>query len=162
MRRLLPYPVLFVGLFVMWLLIQQSLGVGQSIMAFIIAFCATHAMAALTPDQPKIRNPHKIIQLIGVVAVDVVRSNYAVARIILEGSKKEQTSGFVLMHLKLKDKVGLAVLSCILTATPGSAWLEYNAADNTVLIHVLDLVDETEWVDTIRHRYEALLLEIFQ
>lgn len=162
MKRILPYPVLFVGLFAMWLLVQQSLGVGQSIMALIIAFAATHAMAALTPEQPKIRNVHKIFQLIALVSVDVVRSNYAVARIILEGSKKEQTSGFVLMELKLQDKVGLAVLSCILTATPGSAWLEYNAAENTVLIHVLDLVDEQEWVATIRHRYEALLLEIFQ
>lgn len=162
MRRLLPYPVLFVGLFIMWLLIQQSLGVGQSIMAFIIAFAATHAMAALTPDQPKIRNIHRIFVLLGHVAVDVVRSNYAVARIILEGRKNTHTSGFVLMQLQLKDRVGLAVLSCILTATPGSAWLEYHAADSTVLLHVLDLVDEVTWVDTVRHRYEALLLEIFQ
>jgi len=28
-------------------------------------------------------------------------------------------------------------------------------------IHVLDLVDETEWVRTIKGRYERLLLEIF-
>lgn len=162
MRRLLPYPVLFVGLFVMWLLIQQSLGVGQSIMALIIAFFATHAMAALQPEKPRIRNIRKIFVLLGYVAIDVVRSNYAVARIVLEGSRNEHTSGFVLMELELKDKVGLAVLSCILTATPGSAWLEYHAADSTVLLHVLDLVNEESWVETVRHRYEALLLEIFQ
>jgi multicomponent K+:H+ antiporter subunit E len=33
---------------------------------------------------------------------------------------------------------------------------------STALIHVFDLVDETQWVETIRARYESLLMEIFQ
>ncbi len=66
------------------------------------------------------------------------------------------------MPLELKDPAALAVLSCIITATPGSAWLEYSPAESTVLIHVLDLIDEQQWVDTIKRRYEDLLLEIFR
>ncbi|RYE58485.1 MAG: Na+/H+ antiporter subunit E, partial [Rhizobiaceae bacterium] len=38
---------------------------------------------------------------------------------------------------------------------------EYDRARSTVLIHVFDLVDEKEWVATVKKRYEALLLEIF-
>ena len=64
--------------------------------------------------------------------------------------------------LELRDRSALAILACIITATPGSAWLEYDAARGTVLIHVLDLIDEQQWIDTIKHRYERLLLEIFQ
>ena len=30
------------------------------------------------------------------------------------------------------------------------------------MIHVLDLIDESEWVRTIKGRYERLLLEIFE
>jgi multicomponent K+:H+ antiporter subunit E len=30
------------------------------------------------------------------------------------------------------------------------------------MIHVLDLVDENEWIRTIKGRYERLLLEIFE
>jgi multicomponent K+:H+ antiporter subunit E len=30
------------------------------------------------------------------------------------------------------------------------------------MIHVLDLIDEGEWVQTIKGRYERLLLEIFE
>jgi len=29
-------------------------------------------------------------------------------------------------------------------------------------IHVLDLIDENAWIRTIKHRYERLLLEIFE
>ncbi|GLQ11155.1 Na+/H+ antiporter subunit E [Devosia yakushimensis] len=162
MKRILPYPLLFVGLLLMWLLLQQSLGLGHILLGGLIALGASHAMAALQPEQPTIRRPFKIARLIVLVLVDVARSNLAVARIILAGRQPSHKPGFLLLPLDLKDKSGLAVLSCIVTATPGSAWLEYDPVDSTVLIHVLDLVDEQEWIDTIKHRYEARLLEIFQ
>lgn len=53
------------------------------------------------------------------------------------------------------------MLAVILTSTPGSAWLEYDSNDNSVLLHVLDIKDESIWRDTIKNRYEKLLLEIF-
>jgi len=56
---------------------------------------------------------------------------------------------------------GLATLACIITSTPGTLWVDFNEASGTLTIHVLDLVDETEWVRTIKGRYERPLLEIF-
>ena len=57
---------------------------------------------------------------------------------------------------------GLAALACIITATPGTLWVEYDSADNTMLLHVLDLIDEEEWVRIIKDRYETRLMEIFE
>ena len=38
-----------------------------------------------------------------------------------------------------------------------------NLADISLrAVHVLDLVDESEWVERIKGRYERLLLEIFE
>lgn len=162
MRRLLPYPLMSAGLLVFWLLLQQSLGLGQLLLGTAVALFAGRALAALQPERPRIRRPIKIVQLMALVAVDVLRSNLAVAWIVLQGRRREQTAGFLLVPLELRDNSALAVLSCIITSTPGSAWLEYNAARGTVLIHVLDLVDEAQWIETIKHRYERLLLEIFQ
>jgi multicomponent K+:H+ antiporter subunit E len=64
--------------------------------------------------------------------------------------------------LDLRDPYGLAVLACIITATPGTAWIEYAADSGILVIHVLDLVSEEEWVDLIKDRYESLLMEIFE
>ncbi|MBM6584501.1 Na+/H+ antiporter subunit E, partial [Microvirga sp. BT689] len=64
--------------------------------------------------------------------------------------------------LDLRSRNGLAVLSIIITSTPGTIWVEYNAARSTLLLHVLDLVDETVWIRTIKGRYERLLMEIFE
>lgn len=161
-KRIMPYPILFVLLLLMWVLLQQAAGVGQLLLGSIIAFGAIHAMALLKPERPKVRGLDKVFVLMWHVLVDVLRSNIAVASLILAGDRRAVTSGFIRLPLQLEDKTGLAVLACIVTATPGSAWLEHSAADNSVLVHVLDLKDEQEWVDTLKHRYESLLLEIFQ
>ena len=58
------------------------------------------------------------------------------------------------------EPAALAVLACILTCTPGTAWVEYDSTANKLLIHVFDLVDEAYWIDLIKNRYERLLLEM--
>ena len=160
MMRLLPYPLLTASLLVMWLLLNQF-SLGHLVLGSIIALVASRAMAALQPAKPQIRRWDKIPLLVWLVFVDICRSNIAVAGIILSG-RRRQNSGFVTIPLDLRDRTGLAVLACIVTSTPGTAWLEYNSTNGNVLIHVLDLVDEQEWIDTIKHRYEHLLMEIFE
>ncbi len=161
MRRLLPHPILAAILLVLWLVLQQSIGLGHIILGSIIAVLASLAANAVLPEQVVLKRPWKLVQLIAVAGVDVVQSNLAVLMILLN-PKARPTAGFIEMKLELTNRLGLAVLACLLTATPGSAWLEYNGERNTVLIHVLDLKDEAEWVASIKKRYESLLLEIFE
>ena len=92
---------------------------------------------------------------------DIVRSNIAVARRVLGLERRRWTSGFVEIPIELRDPYGLATLACIITSTPGTLWMDFDEASGTLTIHVLDLVDKSEWVRTIKGRYERLLLEIF-
>ncbi|MBJ3786936.1 Na+/H+ antiporter subunit E [Devosia sediminis] len=162
MSRIFPYPLLTIALTLMWLLLQQSAGLGHILLGFAVAWSASQAMAKLQPHRPIIRRPGLVLKLFALVTVDIIRSNIAVSRIVLAGDRRETTAGFIKMPLELRDPAGLAVLSCIITATPGSAWLEYSPAESSVLIHVLDLIDDEEWVQTVKQRYEVLLLEIFR
>jgi multicomponent K+:H+ antiporter subunit E len=63
--------------------------------------------------------------------------------------------------LELRDPYGLAALACIITSTPGTLWVDFNEASGILTIHVLDLVNESEWVGLIKERYERRLMEIF-
>jgi multicomponent K+:H+ antiporter subunit E len=40
--------------------------------------------------------------------------------------------------------------------------VNYNLETGVLHLHVLDLVDETSWIERIKGRYERLLLEIFE
>ena len=162
MSRVFPYPLLTALLVALWLLLQQSLNPGHVLLGGIIATIGSQAIAALQPERVKIRRPGKIVKLVALVTLDIIRSNIAVTRIILGARPMKEKEGFLIVPLKLTNTYGLVILACIVTATPGSAWIEYSATRSTVLIHVLDLVDEAQWRETLKSRYETLLLEIFE
>jgi multicomponent K+:H+ antiporter subunit E len=118
-------------------------------------------MGALRPEEPRMRKWYLLPKLVGIVMLDIIRSNFAVSVVILRGRAKGRRSSFIDPQLELSDPTALAILAVIVTSTPGSAWLEYDSRRSSVLIHVLDLVDEDDWRDLIKNRYEKLLLEIF-
>jgi multicomponent K+:H+ antiporter subunit E len=161
MSRVLPYPVLTAALLLMWMLLT-SFSPGQFLLGGVIAAAASRAMAALHPSKPRLRRWQVIPKLLGIVVLDILRSNIAVASLILQGGGRDRMSGFVAIPLDLRDSTGLAVLACIVTSTPGTAWVEYAHDTGVLLIHVLDLKEEEEWVTLIKNRYEALLMEIFE
>lgn len=159
MKRLIPHPLLAAGLLGMWLLLNQSLSPGQIVLGSAVALLASHGLAALRPEPVRIVSVRPVLRLAGLVLADIVRSNIAVARIIL--FDKKRVSGFVRIPLELRNIHGLTVLACIITATPGTLWAQLDRANGVLLVHVLDLVDEDAWIRLIKSRYEALLLDIF-
>ncbi|NGM48832.1 Na+/H+ antiporter subunit E [Caulobacter sp. 602-2] len=161
-RALLPHPLLALGLFVTSLLMSGSVEPPALALAAVLALATPQVMRALDAQTIRIRSPGAIVSLAGCVVVDVLRSNWAVAAIILGRRRHERRSGFIHVPLDLKDRYALAVLAVILTATPGTLWVEYDSATGRLLLHVLDLVEEDEWIRLIKDRYERRLMEIFE
>jgi multicomponent K+:H+ antiporter subunit E len=161
MTWLVPFPLASFGLFVFWLVLNQSLAPGQILLAGALALAGGWALAALELPNARPKRPGAIVRLVALVVADIVRSNVAVALIILGFQRRQRTAGFVEIPLELRDPHGLAALACIITSTPGTLWVDFDDSTGTLTIHVLDLVDKSEWVRTIKGRYERLLLEIF-
>ena len=160
-RRLLPYPLLSALLAALWLVLNQSLSPGAIVLGAELGLLLGKVFAMLRAPRARMRNYPLAAWLLLVVVRDIVRSNFAVARLILRGGRRVH-SGFVSIPLTLTDRHGLAVLACIITSTPGTIWVSYDPAGSVLLIHVLDLVNEQAWIDTIQQRYERPLREIFE
>jgi multicomponent K+:H+ antiporter subunit E len=161
MRRVLPHPLLSVALLLMWLLLNRF-SPGHLVLGIAVALLAGRAMAALEPARPRVRRWDLVVRLLLRVTADIVRSNINVAGLILRGSQARRHEGFVDIDLDLRDPTALAVLAIIVTATPGTAWIDYDAAGRRLLLHVFDLVDPDEWRDTVNNRYGGMLREIFE
>lgn len=162
MRRVLPHPLLVLSLIFVWLLLTRF-SLGHLVLGTVIATFAGWAFARIEPDPPRIRAYLPLVRLALVVSLDILRSNYAVARLMLtNGRHGARHSAFVEIPLKLRDPVGLSLLSMIVTATPGTAWLEYDAETGVLLLHVFDMIDTDDWPALIRDRYETRLLEAFE
>jgi multicomponent K+:H+ antiporter subunit E len=162
MRRWLPFPMLTASLLAMWLLLAGSVAPGTVVLGGVLALGAVRALMALAPPKTRFQRPRAALGLALVVLAEIIRSNNAVARIILRPGTRHRRSGFVRIPLDMRAPYGLAALACIITATPGTLWVEYDSADSTMLLHVLDLIDEEEWIRIIKDRYERRLMEIFE
>jgi multicomponent K+:H+ antiporter subunit E len=162
MRRWLPFPLLTAALLLLWLLLNESVAPGSLLLGGVLALGASWALLALGPPKARFRRLRTALELAWVVLVEIVRSNNAVARIILRPRARDRTSGFVRIPLDMRDPYGLAALACIITATPGTIWVEYDSARGTMLLHVLDLIDEEEWARIIKDRYERRLMEMLE
>jgi multicomponent K+:H+ antiporter subunit E len=155
--------LLILALTGMWLLLNTTLAVGQILLGLAVSLLMVFGFRAVRPLQPRLRRPRSAILLLWRVFTDILRSNVAVARIVLGlHGKREVHSGFLDIPLDLRDPHGLAALATIVTSTPGTVWVDLSPDGATLTLHVLDLRDEKAWIDTIKQRYERLLMEIFE
>jgi len=146
-----------------WLVLNESLEPGQVLLGAALALAGVLVYARLEPDVTRTAGrPALVFQLAGLVLADIVRSNFAVARIVLGLGAPRRKAGFLSLPLELRHPAGLAAIACIITATPGTSWVRYDAAQNVVTIHVLDLRDEAAWIRLFKERYERILKEIFE
>lgn len=161
MKRWLPHPALSLGLLACWLILNQSMSPGQILLGSVLSVAIGLLFDRLRPPELKVRKPLLLAKLMGKVSADILRSNIAVASIILGGRWRSMNSGFVEVPLELTDRYALAFLACVITSTPGTIWVRYDPDKQILLIHVFDLIDETEWIRTINDRYQRPLLEVF-
>ena len=162
MRRWLPFPLLSLALASIWLLLNQTLATSHIILGIAFGFFGALSLTALDLPPFHLRRPWVLLELVFVVLQDIVRSNIAVARIILGPKLPHEISGFLEIPLELRAPYGLAMLALIITSTPGTLWVSFDSATGILTIHVLDLIDENAWITNIKQRYERRLMEIFE
>jgi multicomponent K+:H+ antiporter subunit E len=163
MKHVFPYPFFSLSLLAMWLLLNGTLALEHALLGAAFGLAGGQIFAALQASRSRVRRRVSAVgQLLWLAFVDIVRSNIAVARIVVHPALRGRTSGFLTMPLEVRHPGALAVLACIITATPGTSWARYDASRNALTIHVLDLVDEKAWISLFKERYERRLMEIFE
>lgn len=161
MRRLFPHPAATFGVALLWMMLN-SFSLGHLLLGCVVGGMAGWSLAKIEPEAPRLRRIWPLVKLFGIVFVDIIRSNAAVAWLILtRGRHGTRRSDFIEIPLRVTHNVQLGLLAIVVTATPGTAWMEYNAERNVLLLHVFDLIDGADWSKIIRDRYETLLLEAY-
>ncbi|MDN6883057.1 Na+/H+ antiporter subunit E [Variovorax sp. CAN2819] len=162
MRRLIPSPPLSLALFVIWLLLNQSLEASTLLSGVLLAIAVPLLTKGLRPATVRMRRPGVALRLCGVVLYDMSVSVFAVSRALLTRRSEKIQASFLRIPLDMRDPNGLAVLAMIMCLTPGTAWGEVAFDRSTLLIHVFDLEDEAAFIAQIKSRYERPLMEIFE
>jgi multicomponent K+:H+ antiporter subunit E len=168
----LPTPFMSLLLFVVWLLLNNSLAPGHLLLAVFLAVVIPLVVSPFSTKQPRIVKPGLALRHLLLVLYDIITANVQVAILIL-GPTKRLTPGFVKIPLDLTHSMPITILASTVSLTPGTVSAEVYPLSESLsedqiseqrflLIHVLNLTDEQALIDTIKQRYEAPLLEIFQ
>ena len=161
MKRLVSSLPLSALLFVVWLLLNQSVSPGTLLMGAVLAVLVPLGTKSLRPGSVTMRKPLVAFKLWAIVMRDFVRSNIRVATLILTRRPRDIPSGFLQVPLDMRDPHALALLAMILCLTPGTAWAEVSRDRSMLLLHVFEIVDADAMVAMIKQRYERPLMEIF-
>lgn len=163
MRRWFPSPMLSIGLLLMWLMLNQSLALAHWLLGGVLAIVAPVLARPLQPHgYARIARSLALFRLLGMSAIEIVRSCFNVSQIILFRRADGVNSQFIRIPLDLHSPHGLALLSCLINMTPGTVWVDLLPDRHELLLHVFDLHDERWWVETIKTRYERPIIELFE
>ncbi|MEM0516029.1 Na+/H+ antiporter subunit E [Pseudoalteromonas sp. YIC-827] len=168
----LPTPFRSVLLFIVWLLLNNSVSAGHLILGAVLAIAIPLMIAPFHTAQPLILRPGLATKQVFVVLWDIITANVEVAFKILAPTKRLRP-GFIKVPLDLQHELPITILASTVSLTPGTVSAEVYPIPESLpkgevptqrflLIHVLDLDDEQALIDTIKSRYEAPLKEIFQ
>jgi multicomponent K+:H+ antiporter subunit E len=163
-RKLLPSPLLSLALFVAWLMLNESASVGNLLLAGLFAWALPMLTARWRPDVPRIGRLGVAVRLAATVLGDIVKSNIAVARLIL-GNERHITPRFVWVPLALRDRHAIVTLAGIVTMTPGTLSSDLSDDGHHLLVHAFDVDDDAAQaalIADIKARYEAPLKLIFE
>ncbi len=162
MKKILPAPLVSFGLFVVWLLLNQSLSRGHLLLALVLALGLPVMFKELRPQKVRVRHLGTVLRLCFTVVLDTTESNIAVLRLLLRPGTRRHPSDFVKIPLQLRDPNGLAVLAMIVCITPGTVWAELSRDRSMLMLHVLEVHDREAIVHHVQTRYERPLMEIFE
>ncbi|WP_037082948.1 Na+/H+ antiporter subunit E [Pseudoxanthomonas sp. J35] len=159
-KRWLPSPPLSVLVFCFWLLLNDAVSAGDAVMGLVLAILIPPFAARLDREFARIGSLRQVPRMVGILLLDIVRSNITVALQVL-GPEREIHPGFIWVPLDIRNIHGIAVLTSIITLTPGTVSSALSDDRRYLLVHVLNLADADEVVAQIKTRYEKPLMEIF-
>ena len=157
----LPHPVLSALLALAWLLLQQSLALPQWITAAVLGWALPRLLHGFLGDATAVRSWRAVLRLTGVVSLDILVSNFVVARLVLWPTARPQPA-WVAVPLDIHHPTAITLLATIITTTPGTVSCIVDPVARQILVHVLDGQDTAEVVRQIQQRYERPLKEIFE
>ena len=163
MKRWLPFPAMSAALLLAWLLLNGSIEAAQLLLGGVLAITVPWLIRPLLPDDPpRLWRPDAALRLMRMAVIEIVRSGWTVCRLILFPPPKGVNARFIRIPLDLRNRYGLAVLSCLINITPGTVWVEVLPDTHELVLHVFDLHDAPWWIATIKQRYEQPLRDIFE
>lgn len=158
--RLFPHPVLSVVLWIIWLLLNNTISAGHMVLGALLAIFIPWFTSSFWPETVKIRKPWLLVKYLAVVLWEIMIANVVVAKMIISRADKLQP-GFIAYQLTLQSPIAISLLANTISLTPGTVSCDLTEDGRILLIHALHIDDAAAIKADIARKFERPLEEIF-
>jgi multicomponent K+:H+ antiporter subunit E len=160
LRRLLPHPALSASLFVIWLVLNASLEPRQIVLGALLGVAVPLLILPLWPDRPPFHRLPRLWRLFLIVNWDILIASLSVAWLTLTRPAGRLQPQFIVIPLDCRNPYGMAILTGIVSMTPGTVAADLDAEHRLLLVHALHERDPAGAAARIKSRYEQPIREV--
>lgn len=161
MKKILPHPILSLTLWVVWLLLNNTVAPGHMVMGAILAIVIPLLTSSFWEEKVCISHPLTLLKFVGTVLWDIMIANVIVAKLIL-GNKNTLQPRFFYIPLDLQHPLAISLLANTISLTPGTVSCNLSEDRKTLLVHGLHEEDPEASINKIKQRYEQPLKKVFE
>ncbi|EGQ4139808.1 Na+/H+ antiporter subunit E [Staphylococcus pseudintermedius] len=148
---------LFLAIF--WLFVSDSYTMNAFVLGYLFALLLVFLMRKLLPGRFYVITLYKVIKLVFVFLLELIKANIDVLRIILQPRIKNESAFFV-YETDLEHPWQVALLSNLITLTPGTVVIGVNDDMKCLYIHCLNFSTKEEEVAGIKGSLEKAVREV--
>ncbi|EKN5166176.1 Na+/H+ antiporter subunit E [Staphylococcus pseudintermedius] len=148
---------LFLAIF--WLFVSDNYTMNAFVLGYLFALLLVFLMRKLLPGRFYVITLYKVIKLVFVFLLELIKANIDVLRIILQPRIKNESAFFV-YETDLEHPWQVALLSNLITLTPGTVVIGVNDDMKRLYIHCLNFSTKEEEVAGIKGSLEKAVREV--
>ncbi|MEJ7541856.1 Na+/H+ antiporter subunit E [Staphylococcus intermedius] len=148
---------LFLAIF--WLFVSDSYTMNAFVLGYLFALLLVFLMRKLLPGRFYVITLYKVIKLVFIFLLELIKANLDVLRVILQPRIKNESAFFV-YETDLEHPWQVALLSNLITLTPGTVVIGVNDDMKRLYIHCLNFSTKEEVVAGIKGSLEKAVREV--
>ncbi|CDZ99152.1 Na(+)/H(+) antiporter subunit E1 [Jeotgalicoccus saudimassiliensis] len=143
----------------LWVFMNGDFTVGTFVTGYLIGLVAVYVLRNFLPGRFYIKRLYWIIKLFFIFIIELTKANLEVVRIVMS-PKIDIHPGFYAYPSDLEEEWEVALLSTLITLTPGTVVVAISEDYSNIYIHGLDMEDADEEIENIKTSFENVIKEV--
>ncbi len=142
-----------------WVLIVSDLSLGSLFFGYLVGIFPIFIIRRFLPGRFYLVRVYYILKLILVFAIELIKANYELTRIVVS-PKIDIHPGFFAYPCELEEEWEIALISALISLTPGTLIVAISDDYSTIYIHGINALDVDQEIATIKNSFEKLIVEV--
>ena len=142
-----------------WVLIVSDLSLGSLFWGYILGIIPIYIIRRFLPGRFYLIRVYYIIKLIVVFTIELLKANYELTKIVIS-PKIDIHPGFFAYPCELEEEWEIALISALISLTPGTLIVAISDDYSTIYIHGINALDVDKEIATIKNSFEKLIVEV--